>query len=553
MANIQHGAKMTLMHAGLERYFSPVLNQGMNSTRLSTPVSFFLVGSMNRRVQSTGRLALDPKDLSHFYFASKKDNDPVQQLTTTELTQDYDTATAELSPEPLYYVGPVQVVGDDRHDGRGRRLVTTTNVEAGELLFITSPVVTAPVHKVHQLWQEQQASDISAAVKPALSLQEIAEEVLLNECQRLLDPEMEAASSTASDHQQSSLHGAQCFLAHCLSALEGIHPEASSSSSVPSLARLLGLKDAPRTTSNSTLTNEELRQIIRRNAFGPDFVTLQSLERKWGFAANDSANETTNTPWLLPATTRVLGLYPLAAMINHSCLPNALRVYAQWPPNSSSLQQKECMVVHACHDIAAGHEVVWSYMPPVQPVRQRQTMLHTTHGFVCTCPRCTLEWTTEMPLLPLGPEIISHPNHQLDSITTGQRDALLDRLDQLDVTERVPFLENVWATSTLSNEQKRYGRTSYLSYYIQHFNTTVTCGNEWDDSSEAALTLATHVHLALAASHNASTEHLSVRNSTCARPNTMECRRRPHLTASFLAHMCTGRFCTCATTWPVLA
>jgi SET domain len=407
---------------------------------------------------------------------------------------------------------------------------------------------------VYQLWQEQQASD---AVEPVLSLQEIAEESLLNECQRLLEQEMESATARDHDDPNSSrtaaVHRSRC-LEHCLSALEGIHQVTSQS--VPSLACLLCLEDtmtrpttSTTTSTKTALTSEELRQIIRRNAFGPDFITLESMQRKWQAAAltetavssanvtlSSSSHEATNLP------PRILGLYPLAAMINHSCWPNAVRVYGQWPgtaslaSSSSSFHPSECMVVHASHDIMAGDEVVWSYIPPVQAVCQRRTILQSTHGFWCTCPRCTLELATEPTLPgPLGPEIISQPpnHHNDDSITQAvQGDALLDRLEQLDVAERVPFLENVWASTTWSNEQKRYGRVSYLSYYIHHFNTTTTlCGNEWNESAESTLTLAMHVHLALAASHNASTEHLSVRKQAhvsayaSARSNDWDYRR----------------------------
>eukprot|EP00980_Cylindrotheca_fusiformis_P010863 scaffold2462_cov127-Cylindrotheca_fusiformis.AAC.20 len=76
----------------------------------------------------------------------------------------------------------------------------------------------------------------------------------------------------------------------------------------------------------------------------------------------------------------ILGIFPLAAMLNHSCSPNAVRSYANG-----------IMIVHSASPISAGSEVSWSYIPPTQVFAERRRALKRKHGFVCKCDRCTLE------------------------------------------------------------------------------------------------------------------------------------------------------------------
>ena len=116
-----------------------------------------------------------------------------------------------------------------------------------------------------------------------------------------------------------------------------------------------GSEGDPLTTDGqSSSSDEQLRQIIRRNAFGPDFVTYERIQQQ-------------NPPF---RPFHLLGLYPMAAMINHSCMSNAVRVYAG-----------ETMVVHASQAITKGSEVLWSYVPPIEP--RRQQILQRQHGFTC--------------------------------------------------------------------------------------------------------------------------------------------------------------------------
>ncbi|CAJ1409368.1 unnamed protein product, partial [Effrenium voratum] len=81
------------------------------------------------------------------------------------------------------------------------------------------------------------------------------------------------------------------------------------------------------------------------------------------------------------------GLLKWGTMINHSCLPNV--VY-------SSVQGPEDFEGHfrACRPIAAGEVLGVSYMKlqgTLAPMNLRRRMLWYLKGFVCLCPRCSLE------------------------------------------------------------------------------------------------------------------------------------------------------------------
>ncbi|EAQ92037.1 hypothetical protein CHGG_00272 [Chaetomium globosum CBS 148.51] len=73
------------------------------------------------------------------------------------------------------------------------------------------------------------------------------------------------------------------------------------------------------------------------------------------------------------------GLWPWAALINHSCIPNSEREFVG-----------DLMVIRATKNIAKGEEIVHSYDESgVYDDRQRALM--TTWGFECSCALCAVE------------------------------------------------------------------------------------------------------------------------------------------------------------------
>ena len=71
------------------------------------------------------------------------------------------------------------------------------------------------------------------------------------------------------------------------------------------------------------------------------------------------------------------GYYAVAALINHSCEPNAIVGF-----------NRGVMSVRAIRPIAAGEEVTVSYTELYRPVAIRSASLKDRKGFQCTCSRC---------------------------------------------------------------------------------------------------------------------------------------------------------------------
>lgn len=401
------------------------------------------------------------------------------------------------------YVGPVEVSCDAQVVAHGRGLVATRHIAAGELLFATPPTVEAPLALVYQKWQEhrqqryQQQQQDGEDEDDYHCLEECAEAVLLDA--------MEQASVQQPDVAAS-------FAALVGSPLQQQDANGSSSQTAPSIAVLLG-RDEMAGQALPSMTRDDMLKIIRANAFGPDGLhSYQNIEQQWkeaqkGTSTNGNDDDPTRVRNLLQRTTpRLLGLYPLADMVNHACLANAVRIYAAG----------NIMLVHALTDIDAGTEIVYSYVSCSQPVERRRKVLEEQHGFVCQCTRCVTEVEQAQPVLSQSKQATllleslqgwNYPRLAADTFPSYTQ-----------LHQSVRALEDVvLPLPDLSNEVRRYLRISYLHVYIHYFNVALTHVQTVEDDFVAGilrkdlLTLATQLHFSFCASHNASTEHLSVR------------------------------------------
>lgn len=76
------------------------------------------------------------------------------------------------------------------------------------------------------------------------------------------------------------------------------------------------------------------------------------------------------------------GVYPMGALLNHSCTPNCVLRFNLVPGQDVALQ------VVAVEPIAAGEELCHSYVDLVLHTSTRRHRLYSTYGFTCTCERC---------------------------------------------------------------------------------------------------------------------------------------------------------------------
>lgn len=73
------------------------------------------------------------------------------------------------------------------------------------------------------------------------------------------------------------------------------------------------------------------------------------------------------------------GVYPIGALLNHSCDANCVVSY-----NPSTHAQ----IIRCMQDVAAGEELTHMYLDAAATTAERQAKLRTSYFFTCTCAVC---------------------------------------------------------------------------------------------------------------------------------------------------------------------
>jgi len=82
-------------------------------------------------------------------------------------------------------------------------------------------------------------------------------------------------------------------------------------------------------------------------------------------------------------------MYGASSMVNHSCLPNCARFDYTDVPGPDNLD----VYLRAMIDISKGDEVLACYFPLGVDIAQRRERLQQDYGFYCDCKRCAVEET----------------------------------------------------------------------------------------------------------------------------------------------------------------
>ncbi|GAA0185279.1 histone modifying enzyme [Lithospermum erythrorhizon] len=92
-------------------------------------------------------------------------------------------------------------------------------------------------------------------------------------------------------------------------------------------------------------------------------------------------------------SVRAYAIYPRASFFNHDCLPNACR----FDYVDSSDENNTDIIVRIIHDLPQGREICLSYFPVNLKYSERQCRLKEDYGFICNCDRCRVEanWSDE--------------------------------------------------------------------------------------------------------------------------------------------------------------
>ena len=116
-------------------------------------------------------------------------------------------------------------------------------------------------------------------------------------------------------------------------------------------------------------------------------------------------------------------LVPGAALINHSCYPNA-----------HHLSEGPELVVRSCHKLAKNEEITISYIDSSQCFEERQKALFTAYAFACQCCRCT-EGFEEQGEILTGDPALDTPIHFARSQLHALLHALADYNQDLSSVE----------------------------------------------------------------------------------------------------------------------
>ncbi|KAL7550265.1 hypothetical protein ACHAWF_013500 [Thalassiosira exigua] len=125
------------------------------------------------------------------------------------------------------------------------------------------------------------------------------------------------------------------------------------------------------------------------------------------------------------------GVYPAAALLNHSCSPNCVLRYELGAAdiNGKKRQHPPVLQIIACKDIVSGEELCHSYVDLALCTRDRQACLSDTHGFICECIRCqnggcVVELPKQKDEWRLWPLTNGFHMGERDNIQTGQTGAV---------------------------------------------------------------------------------------------------------------------------------
>jgi hypothetical protein len=441
----------------------------------------------------------------------------------------------------LPYIGPIEVVDKRQSVCHGRGLITTRDVSAGECLFVIPPIFTVNVHEVHTryLFEQQQSNgegegEGEGEYDPAKVLERIAENQLVQQIQAaiavLMDEEIIQSKQTIINRaskqlnafllQMSSDNKVPTTVTNSDELLETLIGNANNNDS-SSIISMAGIRE---------LDEETILHIIRRNAFGPDFHNYDRIANCWSTMSTDNVNNNNNNSIYY---NRILGAYPLAAMINHSCCPNSVKVFSRIASDStttslngdnnnniSTSTDREVMIVHANTNIPKGTEITWSYLPSSTPYSIRHEALITKYGFVCQCNRCIKE---EMVYT-------NQPNFStmLSTLTQSHQGEDTEAISESVVLNLEAYFLTPSTTSNLSipNETQRFLRAGYSLYYIHYINNVLQQQQQqqqliYDNNNnekkkegkfdiDHLIQIVTNLHFAFVTSNNASTEHISI-------------------------------------------
>jgi hypothetical protein len=180
------------------------------------------------------------------------------------------------------------------------------------------------------------------------------------------------------------------------------------------------------------------------------------------------------------------GTYPIAALFNHSCRPNAVVMF-----------EGALASIHAIEDIEQDTEITISYVDAAHSRSFRQNALRVKYFFDCTCERCVPG--LNRPYLSKVDTLLGQEESDWDraqdilqegSNTLNKRARILKEVEEWDLSEMCKMYDR--KSNGTPNPNEPLSIASYTHYFIQFFAPYLLTWNQPDlHQQQVGLTLKT--------------------------------------------------------------
>ncbi|TKA63010.1 hypothetical protein B0A55_10430 [Friedmanniomyces simplex] len=131
-------------------------------------------------------------------------------------------------------------------------------------------------------------------------------------------------------------------------------------------------------------------------------------------------------------------LFSYASLVNHSCLPNATRVFIG-----------DAIVLRATRAIRKGEEILHSYVMPTVDVAVRHTRMELIWGFRCDCTLCKVEGRESDDIRQRRAAVVEEAGKLADDLTThlveaSQRSEVVRRGERLHARLKATFKSEIY-------------------------------------------------------------------------------------------------------------
>jgi hypothetical protein len=179
------------------------------------------------------------------------------------------------------------------------------------------------------------------------------------------------------------------------------------------------------------------------------------------------------------------GTYPIAALFNHSCRPNAVVMF------DGALAS-----IHAIEDIEPHTEITIAYVDAAHSRSFRQKSLREKYFFDCTCERCVPN--VNRPYLSKVDTLLGQEESEWDRAqdilnegsTIDKRARILKQIEEWDLLEMCKIYDR--KSNGIPNPNEPLSIAHYTHYFIQFFAPYLLTWNQPDlHQQQAGLTVKT--------------------------------------------------------------